>query len=286
MPERIASQLLFCASRGLARSETQARIVVTKRHRIQFPAADVRELCQDEVYFYLLDGGSKKKIRLHDYDEIFAVPGLYEQVVYERLKCQSPATVVEVLRYSVSQSQQRLNELRVLDLGAGNGMAGEELKNQGVSRLVGVDIIPEARAATERDRPGIYDAYYVMDFDRLSDDDRDELNSWSFDCLISVAALGFGDIPANAFLEAFNMVGKDGWVAFNVKETFLDRSDDSGFSQLIRELIFSEYLDLYHLQRYRHRFSIEGEPLYYFALGGKKTGDVPPSLSDSIDLSA
>ncbi len=165
-------------------------------------------------------------------------------------------------------------------------MAGEELKKQGVSRLIGVDIINEARAATERDRPGIYDAYYVMDFDRLSDDDRDELNSWSFDCLISVAALGFGDIPANAFLEAFNMVGKDGWVAFNVKETFLDRSDDSGFSQLIRELIFSEYLDLYHLQRYRHRFSIEGEPLYYFALAGKKIGDVPPSFSDSLDLSA
>ncbi len=259
---------------------------MTKRHRIQFPPADVRELCQDEVYFYLLDGGSRTKIRLHDYDRIFEVPGLYEQVVYERLKCQSPATVVEVLRDSVLPSQQQFNELRVLDLGAGNGMAGEELKKQGVSRLIGVDIIPEARAATERDRPGIYDSYYVMDFAQLSDEDRDELNSWSPDCLISVAALGFGDIPANAFLEAFNMIAKDGWVAFNVKETFLDRSDDSGFSQLIRELIFSEYLDLYHLKRYRHRFSIEGEPLYYFALGGKKAGDVSASFYDSLDLSS
>ena len=95
---------------------------MTKRHQIQFPPADVRELCQDEVYFYLLDGASREKIRLHDYDRIFEVPGLYEQVVYERLKCQSPATVVDVLRYSVAQSSQRLNELRVLDLGAGNGM--------------------------------------------------------------------------------------------------------------------------------------------------------------------
>ncbi len=192
---------------------------------------------------------------------------------------------MDVLRYSVSETQQQFNELRVLDLGAGNGMVGEELKKQGVSRLVGVDIISEALAATERDRPGIYDAYYVMDFCSLTDDERDDLKSWSFDCLISVAALGFGDIPVRAFLEAFNMIGKDGWVAFNVKETFLDRSDDSGFSQLIRELIFSEYLDLYHLQRYRHRFSIEGEPLYYFALGGKKTGDVPPAFIDALDLS-
>lgn len=259
---------------------------MTKRHRIQFPPADVRELCQDEVYFYLLEAESRKKFRLHDYDRIFQIPGLYEQVVYERLKCQSPKVVMDVLRDSVSQSHQRLNELRVLDLGAGNGMAGEELKSQGVSRLVGVDIISEARAATERDRPGVYDAYYVMDFARLSEDERDELNSWSLDCLISVAALGFGDIPAQAFLAAFNTIGKDGWVAFNIKETFLDRSDDSGFSQLIRELIFSEYLDLYQLRRYRHRFSIEGEPLYYFALGGKKTADVSASFAESLDLSA
>lgn len=255
------------------------------RHRIQFPPADVRELCQDEVYFYLSDGKSKEKIRLHDYDRIYSIPGLYEQVVYERLKCQSPKTVADVLRYSVDQSQQRISELRVLDLGAGNGMAGEELKKLGVSRLVGVDIIPEARAAADRDRAGTYDAYYVMDFSNLSYDERDELKSWSLDCLISVAALGFGDIPAQAFLQAFNMLSKEGWVAFNVKETFLDRSDDSGFSQLIRELIFSEYLDVYQLQRYRHRYSIEGEPLYYFALGGKKLGDVPDSLVESLDLS-
>lgn len=258
---------------------------MTKRYRIQFPNADVRELCQDEVYFYLRDdGGEKTKIRLHEYDRIFEAPGLYEQVVYERLKCQSPSTVVDVLRNSVSQSTQTLSELRVLDLGAGNGMVGEELKKHGVARLVGVDIIPEARDAAERDRPGVYDAYYVMDLCDLQDDERDELVSWAPDCLISVAALGFGDIPPKAFLEAFNLVAKEGWIAFNVKETFFDRSDESGFSQLIRELIFSEYLDLFHLRRYRHRFSIEGQALYYFALGGRKNGDVPPTFIDSLDL--
>ncbi len=256
------------------------------RHRIQFPPADVRELCQDEVYFYLQTDTSREKILLHDYDRIFSVPGLYEQVVYDRLKCQSPATVVEVLRRSVSQSHQQLNELRVLDLGAGNGMVGEELKKIGVSRLVGTDIIPEARDATERDRPGIYDSYYVMDFSSLKDGERDELNAWSLDCLVCVAALGFGDIPASAFLEAFNMIAKEGWISFNIKESFLDRRDESGFSHIIRELIFSEYLDLYQLQRYRHRFSIEGDPLYYFALGGKKNADVPMSFVEAIGLSA
>ena len=252
-----------------------------KRHRIQFPPADVRELNQDEVYFYLIDGARRQKIRLHDYDRIYEVPGLYEQVVYERLKCQSPSVVVDVLRNSVSQADRHLNELRVIDLGAGNGMAGEELKKHGVSRLVGVDIIPEARDATERDRPGLYDAYYVVDFTRLTEDERAELESWSADCLVSVAALGFGDIPVEAFSTAFNLISEDGWVAFNIKETFLDRSDTSGFSTFIRELMFSKYLDLYHLRRYRHRFSIEGEPIYYFALGGRKTGNVPASFLES-----
>ncbi len=50
--------------------------------------------------------------------------------------------------------------LRVLDLGAGNGVVGEELKKRGVSRLVGVDIITEAQAATERDRPGVINDNY------------------------------------------------------------------------------------------------------------------------------
>jgi hypothetical protein len=259
---------------------------MTKRHRIQFPSQDVRELRQDEVFFYLLDGDEKEKIRLHDYKRIYEIPGLYEQVVYERLKCQSPSTVSEVLRSAVAQSDQRLSELRVLDLGAGNGVVGEEVKKHGVSRLVGVDIVPEAQVATERDRPGVYDMFYVMDFCNLTDDERAELSSWSPDCLISVAALGFGDVPAKAFLEAFNTIGEEGWVAFNIKVTFFDRSIDWGFSQLIRELIFSEYLDLYQLQRYRHRLSIEGEPLYYFALGGRKKADVPASFVDSLEMAA
>ena len=254
-----------------------------KRHRIQFPSTDVRELSQDEVYFYLVDGeGHKTEIRLHDYEGIYRVPGLYEQVVYERLKCQSPSTVTEVLKNTLFQSDQRLNELRVLDLGAGNGMVGEELKKHGVSRLIGVDIIPEAREATERDRPGVYDAYYVMDLCSVTADECEEITSWSPDCLISVAALGFGDIPPQAFLQAFNLISKHGWVAFNIKETFLDQSDDAGFSRLIRELIFSEYLDLYYLQRYRHRFSLEGEPLYYFALGAKKNDNVSSSFIEAL----
>lgn len=249
-----------------------------KRYKIQFPALGTTDLRQDEVYFYLQQSDNKRKIRFHDYDELYKLPGLYEQLFYDRLKCQSPQKVAEILMDSVAQSNHNFTQLRILDFGAGNGMMGDALKKYGVSRLVGVDIIAEARQATERDRPGMYDAYYVADFCNLDQDRREEIASWSFDCLTTVAALGFGDIPPRAFIEAFNIIQSQGWVAFNIKETFLDTSDNSGFSRMMRELIFSEFLDLYHLERYRHRYSMEGEPLYYFAIAGRKNFDITPGF--------
>jgi hypothetical protein len=242
------------------------------------------KLAQNEAFFYLFEGGERRCIRLHDYDVIYGYPGLYEQVVYDRLRCQSPERVREVLAGALSLAEERFSRLRVLDFGAGNGMMGAELHRESVSRVVGVDIIEAARGAAERDQPGVYDAYYVADFTKLGDNLRDEILSWSPDCLTTVAALGFGDIPTRAFMQAFALIQEDGWIAINIKETFLDRKDETGFSRLIRELIFSEFLDLYNLKRYRHRYSIDGEPLFYYALGARKTAHVPDEFLDSLDL--
>ena len=162
---------------------------------------------------------------------------------------------------------------------------GEELKKSGVSRLIGVDIIQEAYNATVRDRPGLYDAYYIEDFCEISDETKEEISSWHLDCMVTVAALGFGDIPATAFIQAFNIIKSQGWVAFNIKETFFDPSDETGFSKMIRELIFSKYLDIYRIERYRHRYSIEGEPLYYFAIVGRKNADVSNEFLTSKNIS-
>lgn len=250
-----------------------------KRHRIQFPKTEVRNLAQDEVYFYLISSeGEKTKIRFHDYGKIYEIPGLYEQVLCDRLKCKSPEKVAEKLKSAVDQAHENFSELRVFDLGAGNGLMGEALNKYGVSRLIGADIIPEAKTAAERDRPHLYDAYYIADLCDLTDEEKEEFASWSLNCLTVVGALGFGDIPPHAFMEAFNTIHAQGWVAFNIKDTFLNESDDSGFSRLIRELIFSKYLDLYNLERYRHRLSMEGEPLYYFAIAARKNADISPEF--------
>lgn len=255
-----------------------------KKHRVVFPKKEAHGLDQDESYFYLINEDEKRKFRFHDYGEIYKIQGLYEQLFYERLKCQSPKKVAEILHKSVDQENENFSELRILDFGAGNGLMAEELKKHGVSRLVGVDILQEAYEATVRDHPGLYDAYYVEDFTKLNNDVRDEISSWSFDCMTTVAALGYGDIPVKAFVEAYNIIKNKGWISFNIKETFLDNSDDTGFSKMIRELILSEYMDIYHLERYKHRFSIEGEPLYYFAIAAKKNNDIPDKFTEKLDI--
>ena len=37
------------------------------------------------------DDGRVEELRLHDYDRLYALPGVYEQIVQERLGCRSPA---------------------------------------------------------------------------------------------------------------------------------------------------------------------------------------------------
>ena len=254
------------------------------RHRIQFPTQDTKDIAQDEVVFYLIENQEKKELRFHDYQRIYDRPGLYEQLFYDRLKCTSPQKVGQILKQTLEASEKNFSELRVLDLGAGNGMMGQVMKEYGVSRMIGVDIISEAKTACFRDRPDVYDEYYIADFRNLNPELAEELKGWSIDCLTTVAALGFGDIPPKAFIQALKIIQQGGWVAFNIKETFLDNSDISGFSRLIRELIFSEYLDLHHLERYRHRLSMEGVPLYYFAVIAEKIAEIPKDFLETYQI--
>jgi predicted TPR repeat methyltransferase len=194
---------------------------------------------------------------------------------YERLRCNSPEKVADLLHRALNTVREPITELRVIDLGAGNGMMGEVLKRRGVARMVGADLIPEARDAAYRDRSTVYDDYYVADFTNLDSDVLEELQDWRLDCLTCVAALGFGDIPPKAFFYAMKLVRTDGWLAFNIKDSFLDHTEQSGFSRLVRELIFSKYLDVYHLELYRHRLSMEGAQLFYYALVGRLTASIP-----------
>lgn len=240
------------------------------RYNIKFPPIEVHKLEQNEAWFSIDENGVEKSLRFHDYAELFQRPGLYEQLYYDRLKCVSPTKVVSLLRETLREAKLPFSELRVLDFGAGNGIVGEEFRKIGVARIVGADISNEACLATIRDRPSVYDAYFVKDLTKISEEESTEIKNWQCNCLTTVAALGFEDIPPQAFVNAFNLVEEESWVAFNIKDDFLDETDKTGFSRLVKQMIFKDFLQLYHLERYRHRISIDGRALYYYAVIGKK----------------
>ena len=88
-----------------------------------------------------------------------------------------PTVVSELLAEAVTEAGEDPAALPVLDLGAGNGMVGEALRDRGFEEIVGVDIIPEAGEAVERDRPGVYAEYHVCDMLDPPDDVREALRS-------------------------------------------------------------------------------------------------------------
>ena len=235
-------------------------------------------MTQDAEWCVVRVGKEWRQIRFHDYDELFRIPGLYEKVIYDVLRCDSPRTVRELLEAALERAGERSMGLRVLDLGAGNGMVGEQCGCLHVERLVGVDLIPEAADATERDRPGLYDDYRVLDLTLLSEGQRQELAANRFNTLTCVAALGFGDIPPQVFAAAYNLIDAGGWVAFNIKQDFLTDTDSSGFACMIHRICENGMLEIRERRRYTHRLSTDGRPLFYSALVGRKHRDIEAEM--------
>lgn len=247
----------------------QLRLALPQRHLA---------LEQDAEWCVFDAGNGWEEVRFHDYGDVYAIPGLYEKLFYETLQCNSPATVRRLLLASLASSGETPRGLRVLDVGAGNGMVGEELASIGVNTIVGVDIVEQAVRALDRDRPGIYEAYFITDLTDLPSATRQKLAQYRFNCLTCVAALGFGDIPPRAFTTAYNLVATGGWIAFNIKEDFLNGSDATGFSGVIATMISQGILEVTTRERYQHRVATNGAPLHYVAVIGRKAADVPETM--------
>jgi predicted TPR repeat methyltransferase len=235
-------------------------------------------ISQDREWCEVVVGSHRRRIRFHDYGQIYNIPGLYERLFYDRLKCCSPTRVVRLLTDVVSDLGIHPGSLKVLDLGAGNGMVGDELRSAGVNEIIGLDIIPEAKKAALRDRPGVYQDYLVADMTNMRPSDEETLRRQRCNCLSTVAALGFSDVPPAAFAAALSMIETPGLLAFNIKEDFLREEDSTGFTKLIRRLSREEILQIQAYRRYRHRLSMTGRPLYYVAMVARKLEEVPPRL--------
>jgi len=249
-------------------------------YQIRFPKESGEMLAQNEAYFFLDHDSDNQRVRFHDYATVYSRIGLYEQLFYDRLQCNSPEVVSDRLARALRNARCPIEALRVLDLGAGNGIVGEALKKRHASRLVGLDIIAEARDAAARDRPGVYDDYLVADMTALTAAQRKTLTDWRLDAVTCVAALGFDDIPAAAFVNAIELIADDGWLGFTIKADFLQSGDETGFAGLIKTLLHDDVVELHHMERYRHRLSIDGEWLFYFVIVARKRGPLPAALID------
>ncbi|REJ70042.1 MAG: class I SAM-dependent methyltransferase [Planctomycetota bacterium] len=253
----------------------------SKVEAIELPEREI-DVDQDEEWCEVVVSGERRRIRFHDYEDLFQVPGLYEELFYERLGCCSPSYISNLLDSVVREYGESPQEFRVLDVGAGNGMVGDELSRLGVQSVVGIDIIPAAKEATGRDRPNLYDDFRVADLSDLAEVEEERLRRADANCLTTVAALGYGDIPPRAFAKALDLISTPGWLAFNLKEDFLREQETSGFSRLIRRLNRDGFILTLCYRRYQHRISIAGEPLYYVAVIAKKLKDLDGELIDSL----
>jgi SAM-dependent methyltransferase len=238
------------------------------------------ELGQDEEWCEILAGTARRRIRFHDYREIYNIPGLYERLFHDILKCASPRVVRTQLARVLAERGTEPAQLRVLDVGAGNGIVGEELRELGAASVFGIDIIEEAAAAAHRDRPGVYDQYLIADLTDLASDERNTLVGADLNTMTTVAALGFDDMPPQAFAAAYNLISTPGLAAFTIKEDFVTSRDASGFSELIRRMFVEKVTRPLAKQRYRHRLSVQGEPLYYIAFIAEKIEDIPQAWLD------
>jgi predicted TPR repeat methyltransferase len=234
------------------------------------PALDGSAPDQDAEWCIVEGPEGARRIRFHDYDEIYAIPGLYERLFYEELHCTSPRVVRRLIEDTLDDREMDAAELAVLDVGAGNGMVAEQLDDLGAGTIVGVDIIEEAASAAERDRPGLYDDYRVVDLTDPGPADDAALRDAGFNCMTSVAALGFGDIPPDAFAQALEYVEPGGLVAFTLRDHIADAQKPGSFGAYVRDLHATGDLEPIAQRRYRHRVSMTGEPLHYVAYVAEK----------------
>ncbi|MGI8728686.1 MAG: hypothetical protein ACR2LK_01570 [Solirubrobacteraceae bacterium] len=186
-----------------------------------------------------------------------------------QLKCASPAKLADVLLGIAEREGRDPGLLRVLDLGAGNGVVAEELRTRGVEVFAGTDSAKSAHEAAERDRPGLYAAYIVGDSSGVPELGT-LVRELGINCIVCAGALGFEHIEATSFAELWDLLPAGAMFALTVHEDLAQpgQSDIGDALELMRAAKSATELVVW--ERFRHRITIVGEPIHYVAIGALK----------------
>lgn len=223
-----------------------------------------RRQAQEEFVLHHPDG-TDERITLHDYARVYAVPGLYEEVVQRRLECASPETLAAALVEAASTEGRDPAELRTFDLGAGNGVVGDELRARGVTVVAGADGIPEARDAAHRDRPGLYQHYLVgerLDVDQVTTMVGEE----RLTALVAAGAVGEGHVPVDSLAQLWDAFPPGSFLALTLAGGENDH-DITDVEAMLESTSESAHRTRTLVRRsFRHRRSMAGHDLTYLVL--------------------
>ena len=118
-------------------------------------------------------------------------------------------------------------------------MSGEALAARGMRPVVGLDILPAARDAALRDRPGVYDAYLAADLCALTPAEERLIRDAAPNTLACVGSVGGGHLPAEAVAAALELLPPDALVAYafdvELRADPLQRAARAAPGQLARE---------------------------------------------------
>ena len=215
--------------------------------------------------------GTIDRFRLHEYDRLYAVPGLYEEVVQRRLKSASATVLAERLVACAAEAGIRAGELAVFDLGAGNGVSGTELRSRGVRTIVASDGIAAARDAAQRDRPGLYAEYLVGDTDDLPQV-PDLIDAHGLNALVCAGALGLGHITADSFHRLWSAFPAAAWFSVSLHEDLAEPGGSDFGDYLAGFETRADGGEILVREPFRHRLTMAGDPITYVAIVARKRG--------------
>ncbi|WP_119169182.1 class I SAM-dependent methyltransferase [Algihabitans albus] len=241
-----------------------------ERLRIE-PVAVEGTLRQADERFTACVEGTRRQFEMHDYRTMYRVPMLYDTMLYGWLRCQTPRLLAQHFKRLLATASDAGQEVAMLEVGAGSGAFASALHHElPAIRILGLDIIEEAKLAAARDRPGAYDGYLVADLCNMSEEAEAQVAAFAPNCVGVASATGWGNhIPVAGFEQAFAYLQPRGWFIFHVKPNDPDPECVALVEWIEAKLRNGEIVDS-ESDRIFHRYGVTGEEIYYEYVIGRK----------------